>query len=469
MSAGAACCNNPEPMANANRLMHFHGERLTSASALDRCTAAGKYLCNFTSQWPNTMEPSWGPMGCTLNAQVHADGQVSVVHDLPGTTRFGEAPELLDGFELDGGGSRFRVAWDTAFPSVGGDACGGCEVHGDSCVCSAATTTAAVFDAVPTTAAEVLAELRVGAADPARFPGAYTACASAACEAAAAEVTVHFAADGAEFGEDTVFEVADGFASGASTFRLNVRSTVAFPGGASLRNPVSFMSRLEPTVRDAEYETDAVLEYYLRHANTPPHVAKSLIKRFVSSNPSPGYVKRVAAAFKAGVYEDFGTGAYGDLAATVAAVLLDREADSATLDADPAHGAAREPLLKVLHFMRAMEIEAAPGMEQIDLNGVGDGIGQMAYESPTVFNFFSADFAPYGKVSEAGLVAPETELSTGPFINGLRKCSAQAPPRRCRASAPLFSALRRCAAAPPPANNPSVPQSTVCSPSSSTA
>ena len=41
-------------------------------------------------------------------------------------------------------------------------------------------------------------------------------------------------------------------------------------------------------------------------------------------------------------------GRYGDLAATVSAVLLDEEARSTTLDADPSHGKLREPLLKVL-------------------------------------------------------------------------------------------------------------------------
>jgi hypothetical protein len=68
----------------------------------------------------------------------------------------------------------------------------------------------------------------------------------------------------------------------------------------------------------------------------------------VSSNPSPRYVGVVARAFKQGAYGGTTYGAhYGDLGATFAAILLDREARSLTLDMDPIHGQLREPLLKV--------------------------------------------------------------------------------------------------------------------------
>ena len=75
----------------------------------------------------------------------------------------------------------------------------------------------------------------------------------------------------------------------------------------------------------------------------------------VSSNPSPRYVKAVTDAFRSGSYGSFGSSKYGDIGATVAAVLLDREARSSTLLADPTHGRLREPLLKVLQLMRALE------------------------------------------------------------------------------------------------------------------
>ena len=78
-----------------------------------------------------------------------------------------------------------------------------------------------------------------------------------------------------------------------------------------------------------------------------------LIQRLITSNPSPRYIKTVALAFKTGFYtigdKSFGTGKYGDLAACFAAIYLDREARSVTLDADPSSGSHREPFLKITY------------------------------------------------------------------------------------------------------------------------
>ena len=55
----------------------------------------------------------------------------------------------------------------------------------------------------------------------------------------------------------------------------------------------------------------------------------------------------------AGVYKSKTySGQYGDLAATVAAILLEPEARSGMLDYDPTFGRLREPLLKVMHHVR---------------------------------------------------------------------------------------------------------------------
>ena len=65
---------------------------------------------------------------------------------------------------------------------------------------------------------------------------------------------------------------------------------------------------------------------------------RSLIQRFTTSNPSPRYVEAVANAFRNGSFVDAwsgeafggGGGQYGDLAATTAAILLDREVGRGT-------------------------------------------------------------------------------------------------------------------------------------------
>ena len=178
-------------------------------------------------------------------------------------------------------------------------------------------------------------------------------------------------------------------------------------------------------------------------------MAKRLMQRLVTSNPSPRYVEAAALAFRTGRYGGVTySGRNGDLAALTAAILLDREARSSTLDYDITHGALREPLLKVMHFMRAMEYVPFEG-RQIAFTSMQNKLGQSPFNSPSVFNYYLAEYEPTGPLEKAKLVSPEAELSTAPLIvnfmngmsslvdNGLTNCvngfgSGQAKPsRRC--------------------------------------
>jgi hypothetical protein len=101
---------------------------------------------------------------------------------------------------------------------------------------------------------------------------------------------------------------------------------------------------------------------------------------------------------------------YGDLAATIAAVLLHPEARSVALDANPFKGGVREPLLKLMALMRGMELKLAeeyPIVKAVDLN---IKIGQMAYSFPTVFSFFFPNYVPDGRAGIALQKAPEAML-----------------------------------------------------------
>ena len=172
---------------------------------------------------------------------------------------------------------------------------------------------------------------------------------------------------------------------------------------------------------DAQYETEAVLDHYFYHDNTGPFLALRLIQRLVTSNPSPRYIYNVATAFKTGSYSarglSFGSGTYGDLAATFAAIYLDRSARSVRLDVDIGSGLLREPILKVLSLMRSMNFNSKAPVIRMD--GLLNDIGQMAHEFPSVFSFFLPEFKPYGRVGDASLVAPEATLLDMPKIVGL--------------------------------------------------
>ena len=87
-----------------------------------------------------------------------------------------------------------------------------------------------------------------------------------------------------------------------------------------------------------------------------------MLSRFGNSNPSPRYVSQCTNSFRTGHYESgsivFGNDEYGCLESTLASIILDREATSASLGVEPSHGALREPILQVLNLLRSMNYQA---------------------------------------------------------------------------------------------------------------
>lgn len=140
-------------------------------------------------------------------------------------------------------------------------------------------------------------------------------------------------------------------------------------------------------------------------------MAHRFIQRFGFSNPSPRFIYSVGAAFRSGVYETidesgratvFGVGAYGDLTAMIAAILLDQETRSVVLDKDPAHGSVLEPFLKFVRVLRSLEFEAQPSYPYIRLGmDLQDSIGQQCHKLPSVFSFFLPEHVPSGKIFDA--------------------------------------------------------------------
>ncbi len=144
---------------------------------------------------------------------------------------------------------------------------------------------------------------------------------------------------------------------------------------------------------------EAVLDSLMAHPNMGPFIGKQLIQKLVGSNPSPAYVTRVAAAFDSGRYQGFGTGAKGDLAATVAAILLDAEARGDTLASRNA-GKLREPVQMFAGTLRALN-----GKTDGDALGWwwGESLRQHTFRPPSVFNYYPPDYPVPGTT----LVGPE--------------------------------------------------------------
>ena len=374
-SAGAACCDVACDACNsASAPCMYDLELISYSTNAARCAADGQAMCPTTSAkvatacgYKTAWTMHWTSIPCTLKVQVDASGWVSIVHDPWGKYRNNKPSFGLDSANV------FRVAWQGGrYPQVANDeagsACGGvCETHGATCVCPVAVHRAAVFAGrtLPSRV-EVEARLTLGAMAISTSGGSLAGsfvrvgCTSTACDGGDdvehwRPAAVGSLNDAVSLNEESVLCVV---ATGAHY--LNVESTVVIGGSPlvnyTFRNPPHFVSFTEPRPIDAAYETEALLDHLFTHPNVAPFIAHRLIQRLVTSNPTPRYVKEVARAFNVGSYGSFGDGVRGDLGAMVAAVLLDREARSATLDADPTHGVMREPLLKILHLMRSLEV-----------------------------------------------------------------------------------------------------------------
>jgi cullin-associated NEDD8-dissociated protein 1 len=399
----------------------FTNERVTYATAEARCEARGEELCDFEGLvapkgCATNFAQFWRPGKCSVFTQIAPDGHVNIVDDIPNMQKTNTPDQALDSTD------RFRVVWaDDKFPTAE-TGCGACTVRGKTCVCSSEVSNTAALTALPSSRNEAISALTVGALDPTTLDaGTYVV------GAKNSEATVYFLKSKPGFTVDAIVMVHDESKKSKPLFFKNLVSTVYMgekSTGFSFRNPVSFHSKYERTTRDAEHETDAILDYYFQHSNTPPFFANNMIQRFVTSNPSPRYVKAVATAFKTGSYGTFGSGTRGDLAATMAAVLLDEEAQSPLVQKDPTYGRVREPVVKFLHLMRAFDFKQNKENPQSKslVNFHLDALGQEPYEAPSVFSWFDYDYAPTGVVDKASLVAPESKLSTShnlvKFFNG---------------------------------------------------
>jgi uncharacterized protein (DUF1800 family) len=181
------------------------------------------------------------------------------------------------------------------------------------------------------------------------------------------------------------------------------------------------------------------LDNIFNHPNVGPFIAKQLIQRLVTSNPSTAYVSRVAT-----VFNNNGSGVRGDLKAVVQAILLDDEARNGAQKNRDTFGKLREPLLTLTHYWRAMHAQHKCGQNVDQTNddnsvthyryasqpyryaGYGTtwytsgtqygGVAQASLDAFTVFNFFKPAFKPAGEMSTLGLLGPEFQLQTDSII-----------------------------------------------------
>jgi uncharacterized protein (DUF1800 family) len=180
---------------------------------------------------------------------------------------------------------------------------------------------------------------------------------------------------------------------------------LAFPehhdtGAKTLLNGVTL-----PAGRTQAQDLKDALDLLFNHPNTAPFISRRLIQRLVTSNPSPGFIARISK-----VFANNGRGVRGDLKAVVQAILLDTEARTSSVANAASYGHEREPIVRLANLYRAFNGSAASG--RFVMRNQTDNFEQAPLYSPSVFNFFAPDYSQPGAIEQAGLVAPEFQITT---------------------------------------------------------
>ncbi len=164
------------------------------------------------------------------------------------------------------------------------------------------------------------------------------------------------------------------------------------------------------TRADPYASLEVAMDTLAAHPNVGPFLGKQLIQRLVTSNPSPAYVGRVAAAF----------GAKGDMKAMIRAVLLDPEARDAKIAAGKTYGKLREPVLRLTALLRAFGATSDSAKYLIGTtDDAGTQLGQTPLRSPSVFNFYRPGYVPPNTLAgKQGLAVPEMQITHETTVAG---------------------------------------------------
>ena len=205
-------------------------------------------------------------------------------------------------------------------------------------------------------------------------------------------------------------------------------------------------------------DVNGALDNIYSNSTIAPYISKELIHMFVTSNPSPSYVKRVVDAFNNncnGLYPSSPCiSARGDLKAVYRAILLDPEARG-DVKSSPKYGRLREPVELFTNVARVFNATAFNTTGQSDgvivpLMGANErgSLGSLTYTTSTtpnnvtqfnpqdmateqdiyrpltVFSYYSSDFAapgtPGGTLGpEFGIYASATALKRTNLLNML--------------------------------------------------
>jgi len=206
------------------------------------------------------------------------------------------------------------------------------------------------------------------------------------------------------------------------TLLIDIRSPnpVVIPACGSPCTTGTSASMLAADQAYATTSLGSAIDNLFFHPNTGPYVCIQMIHQLVTSNPSPAYVGRCAAAFA-----NNGSGVRGDMKAVITAVLLDPEARG-DVKTDPNYGHLREPVLLMTHLLRAFNATDASKTDGVLVSNspsnFSSNLGENVFNPPTVFSYFPADFNLPGTnlfAPEFGILDTSSSYARTNFMNTL--------------------------------------------------
>jgi uncharacterized protein (DUF1800 family) len=153
--------------------------------------------------------------------------------------------------------------------------------------------------------------------------------------------------------------------------------------------------------QSCEQDLKDALYIISNHSNIAPMISKTLIQKFITSNPSSRYIEDISEVFKKN---------NGNLGVVISNILTHKEATNYLND--PNFGKIKEPLIKLMSVYRGLNVFTEKKKVFSRHN-----VKQDFLEAPSVFGYFSLEYSPFGELSDSKLLAPEFEMMTDIQIN----------------------------------------------------
>ncbi len=193
------------------------------------------------------------------------------------------------------------------------------------------------------------------------------------------------------------------------------KTLMNYPGSTTTNVPACTGCTGAAITTYANNSLNQALDNIYNHPNVAPFVSRILIQQLVTGDPTPAYVGRVSAVFNANRTSPT------QMKEVIKAILLDPEARG-DVKTEPRYGKLREPALFVTNIARHFDVRSADRLTLSDgvVTTETNSMGQVAFMSPSVFNFYPPDYIVPGTTingPEFGLFTTGTSMARINFVN----------------------------------------------------